>query len=201
VQVNLETKLGLAWGARMTATINVHVLVLRFLVEEMFGICLLGWVRCEQAGAVGVFAPDGGSIGSEQFLKLGIQTFRIGGKVEQGISLLGQLFAQLGDFTRQLAIIRVVELWNAAVGGGARGRQAQAQALCNFAYGGIMRTEDADPARPIPAAPRHARDPRPGCPLSSWRRIGDKTDEKETDGDVDGKRTEMACDGVAPKRG
>jgi hypothetical protein len=131
---------------------NLHVLVLRFLVEEMFGICLLSSIGCKQTGAVGVFAPDGGSIGAEQFLKLGIQTFRIGGKVEQGISLLGQLFAQLGDFTRQLAIVGVVELGNATVGGGARGRQAQAQALCNLAYGGIMRTEDADPASPIPAA-------------------------------------------------
>jgi hypothetical protein len=133
-------------------TANLHVLVLWVLIEEVFCVSFFRRIWSQQTGAVRILAPDGGPVGSEQLLKLGIKALGIGGKVEQGISLFGQLFAQLCDFTRQLAVVRVVELGNTAVGGGARGGQAQAQALCYLAYCGIMRTEDADPARSVPAA-------------------------------------------------
>jgi hypothetical protein len=135
-----------------TLTFDLHVFVLWVLVEEIFCVSFFCRIWSQKTGAVCILAPDGGPVGSEQLFELGIKALGIGGKVEQGISLFGQLFTQLCDFTRQLAIVWVVELGNAAVGGGARGGQAQAQALCNLAYCGIMRTEDADPARPVPAA-------------------------------------------------
>jgi hypothetical protein len=135
----------------LCAMVNLHFLVLRLLVEEMFVVCLLCRIWCKQTGAIGILAPDGGPVGAEQLLELGIQARGICGKVEQGVSLLGQLFAQLGDLAGQLAIVWVVELGDAAVGGGAGGGQAQAQTFRNLAYGGIMRTEDADPAGSVPA--------------------------------------------------
>jgi hypothetical protein len=138
-------------GCISISIIHLHSLVLRLFVEEIFVVGLLGWVWSKQARPIRIPAPDRRPIRSEQLLEFGIEARRIRGKVEQCISFFRQLFAQFRDLARQLAIIRVIELRDTAVGGRARGRQSKAETLRYLSNGRIMRTEDANPARPVPA--------------------------------------------------
>lgn len=120
----------------------------------MPGVGLLGGIRGQQAGTVGVAPPDGGAKGVEQVFELLVQAGGVGGKVQQCVALLGQLLGQAGDVARQLAVLGVVELGDATVGGAAARRQAKAQTLGYLADGWVVGAKDGDPARAVPA--RHA---------------------------------------------
>lgn len=103
-----------------------HFFVVGVLDEEVSGVRLLGGVRGQQACAVRVAAPDGGAKGGQQVLELAMQAVWVCGEVEQGVALLGQLLGQAGDLAGQLAVLWIVELGDATVGGAAAGRQAEA---------------------------------------------------------------------------
>ena len=126
--------------------------MLGLLVIQIFVVSLLRGVGGEETGAFSVLAPDGGTIGGEQLLELRVEAAGVCGEIEQSISFLGQLLGELGDFTGDPAVVGVVELGDATVCGGARGGQAQAQALCDLADSRRMAAKDADPPLAIPAA-------------------------------------------------
>ena len=129
-----------------------HLSVLHIVVEQMLVVGLLGGIGCEEAGAIGIPAPDSGSVRTEQLLQLGIQAEGICGKIEQCISFLGQLLGQLRDFTRDLAVVRVVEFGNAAIRRGAGCGQAETQAFSHLADSRRVAAENTDPSLPIPSS-------------------------------------------------
>ena len=177
----------------------LHLFVVGILNEEISRVRLLRRVRSQQAGTVGVAPPDLRAKGGEQVLELGMQAVWIGSKVEQCVALLGQLFRQARDVARQLAILGVVELGDAAVGGAAARRQAKAQAFGYLADGWVVGAKYGDPARAVPA--RHARVVHVGGRVAGAgaHGMGVEIAWGEEEGGqqcVDGQRAKVVCWGV-----
>jgi hypothetical protein len=118
---------------------------------EMACVRLLGGVRGEQTRAIRVAGPDCRAKRGQQQLQFGVEAVGVGGKVQQCVALLGQLLGQARHLARQLAVVGVVELGDAAVGRRARRRQAQPEALSHLADRRRMRAKDGNPTRPVPA--------------------------------------------------
>lgn len=96
-----------------------YFLVLGNLKVQIPGVRLFRRVRFQQTQAVGVPAPNRRAVDVKKAFEFLIKRLRISSEIEERLSLLGQLFGQLGDLARNLPILGVVELWDAAICRGA----------------------------------------------------------------------------------
>ena len=77
MQVNLESahisKCACADTSKATCrNEHSHFPVLGIVVEQIFVVRLLGWIGGEETAAIGIPAPDSGSVSTEQLFQLGI---------------------------------------------------------------------------------------------------------------------------------